>query len=217
MDSDQLWINKENPFLHSRFGCATFESPKRWWFKNNEGQMRLRNLTTIFVAVCALAACDSYSAQQYQSSPQNVIALQSLAKQGVRASVGTVQVAEGVNAQPTCRLAGPLDLGGGQSVTETVKEAIQSEFLASNIYSPSGTPISVVITQLKPSSFEGTWTISMQVSSQRGKGYSVTTNTKFSTSFSAMAACNNTAQAFNRALSAAINDMVTDPRFRSLL
>ncbi|NDV51477.1 hypothetical protein [Salipiger sp. PrR003] len=179
--------------------------------------MSFRLLAIGAVSAITLAGCDTYTAQQYQSSPQNVIALQQIAAQGNRASVGTVSLAAGIEPRPTCRLAGPLDLGGGDNVAATIKQAIQAEFLEAGIFSVNAVPVNFTITRLVPNSMEGSWEIGIRASSQRNAGYEVVSTTPFSTSFTAMAACNNTATAFNRALSMSINEVVTDPRFRSLL
>lgn len=164
-----------------------------------------------------LAACSTYAPQQYQSNPSNVIALQTIAATGKRASVGSVTAAEGVVTRPTCRLAGPIDVGGGIAVTDAIKQALQAELLAGDVFSTRGTQINAVITELEPDSFSGNWKIGMTVSSTTGQGFNVNNVHKFSTSFSAAAACNNTADAFNRALASSINKIVTDPRFKSLL
>ncbi len=174
-------------------------------------------ILSLAAAGILLAGCDTYTAQQYQSSPSNVIALQAVAATGKRASVGSVTAAEGVTTRPTCRLAGPIDIGGGIDVTAAIKQALQAEFLAGNAFSPRGTQVNAVVTELKPDSFSGNWTIGMTVSSSKGQGFNIWTVHKFSTSFSAAAACNNTADAFNRALALSINKIVTDPRFRALL
>ncbi|NRP31689.1 MULTISPECIES: hypothetical protein [unclassified Aliiroseovarius] len=171
------------------------------------------SLCTAFV----LAGCDSYTAPQYQNSAANTITLQQLSSHGSRAGVGEIRLAEGVKARPTCRLAGPLDLGGGDNVASTIKMAIQSELLAGGVFKANATLINIVVTKLEPNSFDGNWQIGLQVSSRKGAGYEIQSLTKFSTSFSAVAACNNTASAFNRALSEAIHIMVSDPRFKSLL
>lgn len=165
-------------------------------------------------SVLALAACDSYSAPQYQSNPQNTIALQAVAQAGRSASVGQVSVAEGINPRPSCRLAGPIDIGG--DVASVVRQAFQAEFLAANIYRPNGTPLTIVVTELDPDTFAGNWVIGLRVSSARGS-LDVRQVTEFSTSFTAVSACNNTAVAFNRALSATILAVIQHPSFRGLL
>jgi hypothetical protein len=171
-------------------------------------------LTTIAIS---LSGCDTYTAQQYQTSPQNTIALQELAARGERATIGEVRLAAGIEPRPTCRLAGPLDLGGGDNLDQTIKQAVQAELLAGGIYKAGGTPISINVVTLKPDSFEGQWTIGLQPYSARSSGFSVQSTSEFSTSFGAAAACNNTASAFNRALAEAINKMVADPRFADLM
>ena len=167
-----------------------------------------------------LAGCNTYTAQQYQSSPENTIALRDIAATGKRASVGKVTTASSVVTRPTCGLAGSIDIGGELDITAAIKQAFQAEFLAGDIYSSRGTPINVVVTEMKPEhySISGKWTIGLSVSSSKGQGYNVGTVYNFGTSFSLRhVACNNTADAFNRALAKAINNMVKNPKFRSLL
>lgn len=179
--------------------------------------MKIKALAIFVVAAFSVTACDTYTAQQYQSSAQNTITLQELAARGERATVGEVQLAQGIEPRPTCRLAGPLDLGGGDNLAQTIKQAVQSELLAGGMYKAGATPININVVALKPDSFNGQWTIGLQPYTSRSSGFVVQTVSKFSTSFSAVAACNNTATAFNRALAEAINKMVSDPRFAQMI
>lgn len=168
------------------------------------------------LSLVTLTACDSYVAQQYQSNPQNAIALQSVAASGKRATVVSATLAEGVEARPTCRLAGPIDLGGGQDAASVVREALLAELLAGGVYKANGTPLTVTVTKLDPDTFAGTWDIGLSISSPKGS-MSILETTKYSTSFTAVAACNNTATAFNRALSNTILRTIQDPRFKNIL
>lgn len=170
----------------------------------------------LMVSIFVLAGCDSYISQQYQPNPQNTIALQNVASQGKRANVANVYLAEGVSSRPTCRLAGPIDLGAGNDAATVVRQAILAEFLASGVYRANGAPLSFTLTKLNPDTASGTWTIAFNVSSPKGS-MSVERITKYSTSFTAVAACNNTATAFNQALSLTILDMVQNPNFARLL
>ena len=172
------------------------------------------NILVVLGAAALLSACDSYSAQQYQTNPQNTIALQTVAQAGRHATVGTVTVAESVNPRPACRLAGPIDIGG--DVASVVQQAFLAEFLAANIYRANATALNITVTEMEPDSLAGNWAIGLHVASSRG-ALDVRQVTDFSTSFSAMSACNNTADAFNRALGAAILAVVQHPDFRSLL
>jgi hypothetical protein len=179
--------------------------------------MNFKILAYTAISAISLSACDTYTGAQYQSNPQNTIALQELTARGESASVGEVSLAEGVEARPVCRLAGPLDLGGGDSLAMTIKHAVQAELLAGGVYKTGGTPININVTALQPDSIKGEWTIGLQVYSSRSAGFAVRSVTDFSTSFTAVSACNNTATAFNRALADTINSMVTDPRFAQMI
>ncbi|MFS4439205.1 hypothetical protein ACMA5I_13410 [Paracoccaceae bacterium GXU_MW_L88] len=175
----------------------------------------MKNLLVSALVLGSLAACDSYTAQQYQTNPQNTIALQNVAAQGKRASVVPVTLAEGVDGTPTCRLAGPLDLGG-KDAAAVIQQALQAELLAAGVYSQDGTPLTVTVTELTPDSFTGDWTIALHIASSKG-AFNVVQVNEFSTSFSGAAACNNTAMAFNRALSATILAIVQHPQFSAIL
>ncbi|WP_131821893.1 hypothetical protein [Salipiger marinus] len=179
--------------------------------------MKLKAIAFLAVPALMMAGCDTYTAQQYQSSAQNTITLQELAARGERATVGEVRLAEGVEPRPTCRLAGPLDLGGGDNVAQTIKEAMQAELLAGGVYRPGARPVNIIVTGLQPDSFKGEWKIGLQAYTQQSSGFAIQSTTPFSTSFSAYAACNNTATAFNRALASAIQTLVSDPRFAQML
>lgn len=168
------------------------------------------------ISVFLIAGCDSYTSQQYQSNPQNTIALQGVAATGKRATISKVNLSEGVDGSPSCRLAGPIDLGGGRDISHVIQQAFLTELLSGGVHSASGTPIEITVTSLKPDSFAGTWEIGLHVATLKG-AYSVKQVTKYSTSFSAVAACNNTATAFNQALSATILSVVQHPKFRAII
>ena len=178
----------------------------------------LNKLALIAIPVFLLAACDTSVTPSYQTSPQNTIALQPVAASGKRANVHTFNVAAGVNTTPTCRLAGPIDVGGGQPATQALKDAITAELLAAGMYSERGTPLTITLTEMKVDTVSGFWTLAATVqSSKLPKGYTVNTRYDFKTSFSAASACPNAALAFNRAASAFINKIVTNPQFRSAI
>ncbi|RQP07562.1 MAG: hypothetical protein D1H97_02200 [Paracoccus sp. BP8] len=170
------------------------------------------------VPLWLLAACDTSVTPTYQTSPQNTIALQSVAATGKRANVHTFVAAEGVNTAPTCRLAGPIDVGGGQPAAQALKDAITAELLAAGVYSDRGTPLTITLTDMKVDTFSGYWNLAATVqSSKLPKGFKVSTRYDYKTSFSAAAACQNAAVAFNRAAASFIHDIVTNPSFRSAL
>ena len=165
-----------------------------------------------------LTACESTTTPSYQTAPRNTIALMSVASSGERASVASVTANGSVNTAPVCRLMGSLDIGGGRSAEEAIRTALEAELLAGDVYSASGTPISVVLTEFAPDSLSGKWTIGGRVITPKMPGgYEVRAVQGFKTSFTAYSACNNTALAFNNAAAEFIHEIVTHPSFRSAI
>lgn len=175
-------------------------------------------LAIIALPVFFLAACDTSVTPSYQTSPQNTIALQGIAASGKRTNVHAFAVAEGVNTSPSCRLAGPIDVGGGQTAEQALKDAITAELLAAGVYSANGTPLTITLTQMEVNTMSGYWVLGAKVqSSKLPQGFTVESRYDYKTSFSAASACPNAAIAFNRAASAFINKIVTNPNFRGAL
>lgn len=178
----------------------------------------LGKLAIIAIPVLLLAACDTSVTPSYQTSPQNTITLQPLAAAGKRANVHVFNVAQGVNTSPTCRLAGPIDVGGGQSAAQALKDAVTAELLAAGAYSERGTPLTITLTDMKVDTMSGYWNLAATVQSPKlPQGYTVTTRYDYKTSFSAASACPNAALAFNRAASTFINQIISNPGFRSAI
>lgn len=180
--------------------------------------MRVIGGISIIISLVALSACDSTTTPGYQTSPENTIALMNVASAGERASVTRISATGAVDTTPTCRLLGALDIGGGKSTEQALQSALQAELLAAGVFSPSGTPITVTLTEFAPNSFDGSWTIGGTVSTPKlPEGFTVNTRFDFKTSFTAYSACRNTALAFNNAASQFINDIVTHPSFRQAI
>lgn len=175
-------------------------------------------IAAIALPIVMLAGCDTSVTPTYQTSPQNTIALQGVASSGKRAQVHAFAVAEGVNTTPTCRLAGPIDVGGGQTAAQALKDAITAELLASGVYSDRGTPLTITLTEMEVNTMSGYWVLAAKVqSSKLPQGFEVQSRYDYKTSFSAASACPNAAVAFNRAAAAFINKIVTNPSFRNAL
>lgn len=180
--------------------------------------MFIPKLAVLALPVILLAACDTSVAPTYQTSPQNTIALHAVASSGKRAHVAGLSVAEGVNLTPQCRLMGPIDVGGGLSAEQALKDAITAELLAAGVYSDRGTPLTITLTKLDVNTFSGEWLLAGVVQSPKlPKGYAVETTYGYKTSFTAASACQNAAVAFNRAAAGFINAIITDPNFRKAL
>lgn len=176
----------------------------------------MSKLVLVSITAILVSGCDTSVTPAYQTSPQNTIALQAVAASGKKANVHAFNVAEGVNTTPSCRLAGPIDVGGGLPAAQALKDAITAELLAAGIYSDRGTPLTITLTDMQVNTMSGYWILAAKVQSPKiPQGFDVRTQYDYKTSFSAASACPNAALAFNRAAASFINKIVTHPDFKS--
>lgn len=172
----------------------------------------------VFVGVLA-SACESTSSLPYQISTQNVIAAQQVVgASNVEVNVGPFTASEGVS-KPTCRLAGQLDIAPGKDVETFIRDAFESELFATGAYNRNGVTISGNIESVEVNTVgTGSWTIAMSVRSEADpQGYRVTATHTFATSFSAYAACQNAATAFNPAVQTLLGNVVQHRGFAALV
>lgn len=182
------------------------------------------NPTLRVASIGALAllvtACSTTNSIPYKASTGNVIAIQnSLGESNAKVSVGSFQVAGGVNQDLTCRLMGPISVAPGKTIPAYIEEALQEELFLARAYDPTS-PIAITgqIQELSFSSVSpASWNLGLQVSSsQLPAGYSVSVNYQFDTSFDAFSACKNVANAFGPAVQALLKQVVNNPQFSRL-
>lgn len=173
-------------------------------------------LVSIAAAVL-LSGCETTnSAIPYEVSTDNVIAIQS-GLQTKKVSVSGVALAPGVSENLLCRMNGDVIVAPGKSLSQYVKEAFQKEIFAAQAYDTHGRAIQGRIEALSFSSVTpANWTIKMHVSSSSSEGYSVSVNYPFETSWIAIEACKNTANAFAPAVQELLKQVVTNPQFPTL-
>ena len=184
----------------------------------------MNHLKTI-VGLCAtsvlISACDTTTAiAPYSPSTANVLAFQSQLKgSGKTVKVGDF-AAEPSVAQPTCRLAGSLDVTSGKPLQGYVKDALQTELFTAQVYDVNA-PVTIMgdLTEVKVDTFgTGSWTLGLDVSSSVDpKGYHVQTVRTFKSSFSAVAACQNATNSFAPAVQDLIGEVVNNPGFAHLV
>lgn len=171
-------------------------------------------------AVLALSACETTSSRPYTVSTENIMAFQSaLSPSGQKVQVADFSLAEGVSDNMTCRALGALEVAPGKSPVEFIQGAMQDElFNAGVIDVQNGEVIKGRIEELDFNSFgTGSWDISLNVSSSHlPEGYTVSTNYKFKSSYSAINACQNVIDAFTPAVQELIGNVVKDTQFNSL-
>jgi hypothetical protein len=163
-----------------------------------------------------LAGCETTNSIPYKASTENVIAIQQNL-QTKKVSVGDIEMAPGVDESPLCRLNGPVKVAPGKTIPQYVKEAFEEELFMAQAYDVKGTPIQGRIEELSFSSVSpANWTIKMFVKSAASPGYEVSVKYQFDTSFTAMGACRNVADAFGPAVQALLKQVVTNPQFAGL-
>lgn len=162
-----------------------------------------------------LTACNSYTAAPYGISPDNNLALKSIA--------GTEHVRVGAfTATQTfdsgCRLAGPIQLPAGLTFEGYIQKAFSDELKVAGVYDDKAqVTLLGTITDMKFSSTGGSWDIALTVNSSNGKSVAVSEHYDFHTSFSAVGACHDVSDFFQPAVQGLVNKVITAPNFRSLL
>jgi hypothetical protein len=174
---------------------------------------------SVFAPALLVSGCETTNSIPYKASTANVISIQqSLQAQGRKVSLGSVSMASGVEENPLCRLMGPVKVAPGKSLPQYIKDAFQEELFMAQVYQP-GAPVVIDgrIEALKFSSVSpASWEIAMSVNSNLSPGYSVAVKFPFETSWTAISACKNVADAFAPAVQELLKQVVTHPEFASL-
>jgi hypothetical protein len=176
--------------------------------------LTMSRLAAVALLSLGLAACDSYSAPRYSISADNDVALKSMAGDHVAVSDFT----RTAKFDPSCRLAGPIELPDGLTFEGYVSKAFKDELQIAGLYDAKA-PVTLqgVVTDLQMSSNSGTWDISLTLSSSNGKSLPVSEHYDFHTSFSAISACHNAANAYPAAVQSLIGKATASPDFKALL
>ncbi len=168
----------------------------------------------------ALSGCETTNSIPYKASVTNVISIQqTLQEKGKKVSIGTISLAPGVEESPLCRLMGPVVVAPGKTLPTYIKEAFQEELFMAQVYSPNAP--TVIDGRLEKLSFSSispaNWEITLSVKSNVSDGYTVSAKYPFDTSYTAMSACKNVADAFGPAVQDLIKQVVTHPQFGALV
>lgn len=173
-------------------------------------------IAAIGAASVLLAGCETTNSIPYKASAANVIAIQQ-SLQSKKVSVGDIGMAPGVDESPLCRMLGPVKVAPGKTPSQYIKDAFQEELLMAQAYDIKGPPIEGRIEELSFSSVSPAyWQIALAVMSPVDKGYKVSVKYLFDTSFSAMGACKNVADAFGPAVQELLKQVVANPQFPAL-
>lgn len=174
--------------------------------------------TAACAAVALLSGCQTTNSSiPYEVSTENVITIQQ-ALQTQKVSVGNIGLAQGVSENLMCRMNGDIKVAPGKTLSQYIKDAFQKELFTAQAYDPHRPAISGSIEELSFSSVAPAyWNITMHVqSSASNSGYSVSVKYPFETSWIAMEACKNTANAFSPAVQELLKQVVANPKFSTL-
>lgn len=176
--------------------------------------------TVIAISVALLAGCSTTTSGgvQYKASTQNVITIQEQAN-GAKVRLLDFTTAAGISESPWCRANGPISIGSGKSPAQFIHDALQEELFLAQVYSPSATTtLSGRLDAMKFSSISpANWEISLTLSSSTGASYQIQNLYKYNTSWDAISACKNVADAFAPAVADTLKKAVSDARFKTLL
>ena len=166
-------------------------------------------------AAVSMAACSTYSVDRYAVNVDSVSALRDM--EGTRVAVGEFQSEKPIK-RIMCRGAGPVAAPEGMSFSQYVGGALKDELRLAEIYADDApVTLSGGLTRAEFSSVGGMWTLDLDVTSSNGRTLSVSEAHDFDTSFSADAACGDSAGAFMPAVQDLIHKLVTDPEFQALV
>ncbi|MDH0049253.1 hypothetical protein [Comamonas terrigena] len=169
--------------------------------------------------IALLAGCSTTSGgTQYKASTQNVIRIQEQAN-GAKVRLVDFTAAAGVSESPWCRANGPISIGSGKSPAQFIHDALQEELFLAQVYSPSAsTTISGRLDAMSFSSVSpANWEISLTLSSSTGASYQTKNHYEYETSWAALSACKNVADAFAPAVTDTLKKAISDARFKTLL
>ena len=120
--------------------------------------------------------------------------------------------------EATCRLMGPIQAGDALTIPQFVTKAFNDELKFADLYDDTqGVKISGSMDKVVFSSASGWWDLAMTLHSANGMQVSVENRYSFTTSFDAITACNQTAQALGAATQDLIKKAVSHTQFPSLL
>lgn len=113
-----------------------------------------------------------------------------------------------------CRAAGNIYLPNKMTYSQYIHSAFRNSLSAMDKAAESakdGHSMSIVLTKVTFDSLSGEWYIDAQVTVDNGAPVSINTVNVYGTSYSAMSACKNTAEAFDEAVANFIKQVLNKP------
>jgi hypothetical protein len=176
----------------------------------------MQRLILLLTVIILSSGCSTYSANRYSISTDNVVALRAL--EGQTVDVGEFSASDPGQSKIMCRAVGPIKTPDGKPFSEFVRKAFLDELRMAEVYSESA-PVTIAgnLDNIDFSSSNGSWSLDLTVTSSNGNSMSVSEEYDYTTSFSGVTACNQTAQALVPAVQNLVGKVVRSSEFSTLV
>jgi len=176
--------------------------------------IKLIGLTAI---IGILSTGCSYNVSKYGASVENVNTIKRLDK---KINVQKITSNKPGLSSITCRAAGPVGTPDSMPFETYIRNALISELQLADKFDPKSNL--VINGHLENIDFNSNigmanWQFTLKATSNKNKSVLIKSTYEFSGSFVADKACQEVAQAFAPAVQKLIQDMVSNPRFKTLL
>jgi hypothetical protein len=137
---------------------------------------------------------------------------------GRAVNVGAFTAAAPGQSEIVCRAVGPIKTPDGEPFSEYVRKALVDEMKIAGIYNPTA-PISITgrLDKADFGSTSGTWLLTLTLASNNGATLTESETYRFTTSFAAITACREAANAFMPAVQNLVERAVRNPGFQRLI
>lgn len=176
----------------------------------------MRGAVWLTLALMSLTGCDTYATSRYSINADSVVALRQF--NGRTVNVGAFTAATPGQSEIVCRAVGPIKTPDGEPFSEYVRKALVDEMKIAGIFNPTA-PISITgrLEQADFGSSSGTWLLTLTLTSNNGATLTESETYKFTTSFAAVTACREAANAFMPAVQNLVGRAVRNPSFQRLV
>lgn len=165
-----------------------------------------------------LSGCETYSVPRYSSSPNIEIALRALHNKYPNGAFTVSDFTSSAGKAGDCRLAGPVVTPDGESFSTYISTSLKDELELASMYKKTGgIAITGNVQKADFNSNSGTWIITGQINIGDQQPITVKESYDYRTSFGAVDACREAAQAYESAAQDFISKVIASPQFEAAL
>lgn len=175
-------------------------------------------IVLLVMTVC-FGGCSTYMAPPYSVSIPNVHKIKTnIGDKNTKIRVNEFTKTPEIPDQIMCRGAGPVTPSSGKSYEKYIRDAMTDEFILAGIYDDEGEiALDGQVDELNFDSMAGTWKTKLTVTSSNGKSLIISDESTYGTSFDAISACHNVANAFPFAIQSLLTRVISNKNFLGLL